>query len=160
MDQELRWSLRRRIMDIGTVNSVDAVGVWFYSLDTNRYLYLLRNDDRHPGCWGLAGGKRESGETLLECMRRECVEELGFFPEYIKISPVEQFTTHDEKFSYHTFVCVIDKEFCPRLNDEHLGYAWIDSGKFPHPMHPGLWNTVKLDAIQSKLKILESYTSQ
>jgi len=54
-----------------------AVGVWFRSSATGRYLYLLRNDTRHPGTWGLPGGKVESGETLLGAMERECIEELG-----------------------------------------------------------------------------------
>ena len=42
---------------------VNAVGIWFYAQDTQRYLYLLRNDPRHPSTWGLAGGKIEEGET-------------------------------------------------------------------------------------------------
>ena len=54
-----------------------AVGVWFRSSATGRYLYLLRNDTRHPGSWGLPGGKVETGETLLGAMERECIEELG-----------------------------------------------------------------------------------
>jgi 8-oxo-dGTP pyrophosphatase MutT (NUDIX family) len=57
--------------------------VWFRSADTGRYLYLLRNDAKHPGSWGLPGGKVESGETLLGGMERECVEELGSFPDYL-----------------------------------------------------------------------------
>ena len=60
---------------------VKAVGVWFYSISTQRYLYLMRNDPKHPNAWGLPGGKIESNETLIEAMNRECVEELGFVPE-------------------------------------------------------------------------------
>ena len=64
---------------------VKAVGVWFYSISTQRYLYLMRNDPKHPNAWGLPGGKIESSETLIEAMNRECIEELGFVPEYIKL---------------------------------------------------------------------------
>lgn len=135
--------------------SLKAVGVWFRSLDTGRYLYLLRNDAKHPGAWGLPGGKLEGTETLLGGMERECIEELGSFPTYLRLIPIEKFTAPDGVFEYHTWVCVVQSEFTPRLNHEHLGYAWIDAGTFPRPMHPGLWNTVNIDAVQKKILLVE-----
>lgn len=148
MDQKLSRNLPRRRVESGTVN---AVGVWFLCNQTNRYLYLLRNDAKHPGAWGLPGGKIETGETLLGGMERECIEELGSFPQYQRLVPIEKFTSADEKFVYHTFVCVVDTEFVPVLNNEHLGYAWIDEGTWPKPLHPGLWSTVNMDTVQNKI---------
>jgi predicted DNA-binding transcriptional regulator AlpA len=49
----------------------------------------------------------------------------------------------------------LSTEFTPRLNHEHLGYAWIDAGTFPRPMHPGLWNTINIDAVQQKILRVE-----
>jgi len=137
-------------------SAVKAVGVWFYSVATHRYLYLMRNDARNPASWGLPGGRVEAGETLLDAMNRECREELGFVPEYFRMIPLEKFTTLDSGFEYHTFFCVVDIEFQPVLNDEHLGYAWIDSGTWPKPMHPGLWSTVNFEAVQNKISVIES----
>ena len=134
---------------------VNAVGVWFYSVDTQRYLYLLRNDPRHPGTWGLPGGKIESGETLIDAMSRECVEELGFVPEYLKLFHLEKFTSADQGFVYHTFFCSVETEFTPKLNNEHIGWAWINSGTWPKPMHPGLWSTVNFDAVKEKISVIE-----
>jgi len=134
---------------------VNAVGVWFYSIDTQRYLYLLRNDPRHPGTWGLPGGKIESGETLIDAMNRECIEEIGFVPDYLKLVPLEKFTSADQGFVYHTFFCSIETEFTPKLNDEHIGWAWINSGSWPKPMHPGLWSTVNFDAVKEKISVIE-----
>jgi 8-oxo-dGTP pyrophosphatase MutT (NUDIX family) len=131
------------------------VGVWFRSQETNRYLYLLRNDSRNPGSWGLPGGKIEPNETLLEGIQRECQEELGSFPGYQYLLPIEKFTSVDEKFEYHTWICIVEREFCPKLNHEHLGYAWIDSGTWPRPMHPGLWNTVNIETIKQKIATVE-----
>lgn len=137
-------------------NTVNAVGVWFYSVDTHRYLYLMRDDPRHPDTWGLPGGKIESGESIMDAIVRECQEELGFMPEYIKLAPLEKFTTVDSGFSYHTFFCSVAEEFQPKLNDEHIGWAWINSGTWPKPMHPGLWSTVNFDAVRHKIVTMES----
>lgn len=141
-------------------SSINAVGVWFYSTSTQRYLYLLRNDPRHPNTWGLPGGKIESGETLIEAMQRECTEELGFVPEYIKLVPLEKFTSADQGFCYHTFFCTVDSEFIPTLNDEHIGWAWIASGTWPKPMHPGLWSTINFDAVKEKIESIERTVQQ
>ena len=134
---------------------VNAVGVWFYSVDTRRYLYLLRNDPRHPGTWGLPGGKIEESETLFDAIMRECTEEMGSMPRHLKLVPVEKFTSADSGFVYHTFFCSVVNEFCPVLNDEHIGWAWINTGSFPKPMHPGLWSTLNFDAVRSKIETIE-----
>ena len=90
-------------------------------------------------------------------MERECIEELGFFPVYQQLIPIEQFTSSDGSFEYHTWVCVIENEFMPVLNHEHSGYAWIVRGKLPKPMHPGLWSTVNIEAVQQKLDTVEQF---
>lgn len=136
-------------------NSVNAVGVWFYSITTQRYLYLMRDDSKHPGAWGLPGGKIEAGESIMDAIVRECQEELGYMPEYFKLVPLEKFTTIDHGFAYHTFFCSVGDEFIPKLNNEHLGWAWINSGTWPKPMHPGLWSTVNFEAVRSKIITIE-----
>lgn len=136
-------------------STINAVGVWFYAVDTGRYLYLMRNDVKHPGAWGLPGGRIESGETLMQAIKRECTEELGAMPDYLRLIPLEKFTTVDGVFAYHTFFCNVVKEFVPVLNHEHLGHAWIASGTWPKPMHPGLWSTVNFEAVQHKISMVE-----
>ena len=86
---------------------------------------------------------------------RSCIEELGSFPAYIKLLPLEKFTSVDGIFEYNTWVCVVEQEFVPVLNDEHVGYAWIDRKHQPKPMHPGLWSTVNIEAVQEKLLLVE-----
>lgn len=138
---------------------VNAVGLWFYSLSTQRYLYLLRNDPKHPGTWGLPGGKIESNETLIQAIHRECQEEMGSMPNYVRLVPLEKFTSADSGFVYHTFFCSVESEFTPELNDEHVGWAWIASGHWPKPMHPGLWSTVNFEAVRDKITVMERSVS-
>ena len=51
-----------------------SAGVFFYSKRTQRYLYLLRTDNKNPGNWGIPGGKVENDETLMEGVEREFME--------------------------------------------------------------------------------------
>lgn len=132
---------------------INSVGVLFCSQDTDRHLFLLRND-RRLSTWGLPGGKVERGETLREALERECREEIQHWPEPAKLFPIEQFTSEDNKFVYHTFYCLVPSEFTPVLNDEHIGYCWIDSGSYPKPLHRGLFNTLNYDTIQQKIAII------
>jgi 8-oxo-dGTP pyrophosphatase MutT (NUDIX family) len=116
----------------------------------------MRNDSKNPNTWGLPGGKCESGETLMDTIERECREELGSFPKYIRLMPLDHFTSADGAFCYHTFFCCVATEFQPRLNDEHLGYAWIDSKTYPKPMHPGLWTTVNFETVKEKIETIKT----
>ena len=143
-----------------TNHIVSAVGIWFYAQSTGRYLYLMRNDIKHPDNWGLPGGKQEAGESLLQTLERECCEELGSMPQYVKLVPLEKFTSADGGFEYNTFFCVVEDEFIPVLNDEHNGYAWLSAGVTLRPIHPGLYSTINFDAVRSKIAVIQQqYTS-
>ena len=128
-----------------------AAGVFFYSKSTNRYLYLLRSDPKNPS-WSIPGGKIEKDETLLEGIERECREEMNFFDQSLKLIPIQKFD--NGTFTYHTFFCQVDNEFIPDLNDEHQGYAWVNTDFYPKPLHPGLFSTVNIDIVIEKLNTL------
>lgn len=129
-----------------------SAGVFFYAQSTNRFLFLLRTDDKNPGNWGIPGGKIEKEESLFEGVERECLEEVGFFPEEAKLIPIQKFVNNT--FTYHTFFCLLKEEFIPLLNEEHSGYCWIDVDSYPKPLHPGLFNTINFDIVQTKIKSL------
>lgn len=128
-----------------------SAGVFFYSTNTKRFFYLLRNDTKNFS-WSIPGGKLENDETLLEGLERECKEEINYFPNDAKLIPIQKFV--NQNFTYHTFFCSIKSEFIPKLNEEHCGYAWVDVDHYPKPLHPGLFSTVNIDLVQEKLKIL------
>lgn len=127
-----------------------SAGIFFYCNGTKRFLYLLRSDSNYS--WGVPGGKIEKDESLFEGLERECVEEIGYFPKNAKLIPIQKFVNNS--FTYHTFFCSVNEEFIPKLNDEHIGYAWVGNNQHPKPMHPGLFSTINIDIVKEKIKTL------
>ena len=130
-------------------------GALIYSRSTHRYLFLLRNQKRHAGSWGLVGGGVEPGESPTAALQREIQEEIGSIS-YEKIIPLEKFTSDNGTFEYHTYVIPVDSEFVPVLNDEHRGYAWTSIDDHPKPLHPGVWRTFNFRVVLEKIKTVEN----
>lgn len=134
-------------------------GALIYSIKTKRYLFLLRNQKRHAGSWGLVGGGVEIGETPAEALHREVIEEIGSI-QVQKIIPLEKFTSETNNFQYHTYLLLVDEEFIPILNYEHRGYAWTKLEDHPKPLHPGVWRTFNFKSIIDKIKTVETVIHQ
>ena len=133
---------------------IKAAGALFLSIETKRFLFLMRADDTYTDTWATVGGRAEIGETVIESLGREIREEIGFLPLVRKTIPVDLFVSNDGKFEFHTFVCLVDKEFIPNLNSEHKGYAWCSLDATPKPLHPGLYNSMNSKVIKEKLKTI------
>jgi 8-oxo-dGTP pyrophosphatase MutT (NUDIX family) len=101
------------------------------------------------------GGKLDPDERVIDALIREINEEIGVDLASNKIRPIEKFTSENEKFSYHTFVIVVNEEFIPTLNHEHSGYCWVPLENYPKPLHPGVWRTFKFDAVIDKIRTIE-----
>lgn len=127
-------------------------GALFYALDSRRFLFLHRNNGKRKNLWGLVGGTNEDKETPWEGLRREVEEEIGFLPDIVKTMPLETFISNDELFHYHTYICIVQNEFLPKLNFEHNGYAWVSFTKWPRPLHDGVRNTLTSKVNQRKLQ--------
>jgi 8-oxo-dGTP pyrophosphatase MutT (NUDIX family) len=134
-------------------------GALIYSASTKRYLFLLRNQKRHAGSWGLVGGGVELGESPAQALHREIQEEIGTV-NINKIIPLEKFTSDNNNFEYHTYLITVDNEFVPQLNNEHRGYAWTSIDDHPKPLHPGVWRTFSFKSIVDKIKTVETVIDQ
>lgn len=132
---------------------IEAAGALIYCTSTKRFLWLMRAHT-YNNTWGLAGGKKECNETILECLEREMFEELGMHIEKEKVIPLETFTSNDTNFFYYSYIVTINSEFIPILNDEHCGYAWLDSQTFPKPLHPGAWNSINDPDVYDKIRTI------
>ena len=134
------------------MSKIICSGALFYTLDTQRFLFLHRTQSRQADVWGLVGGTNESEEIPYQALIREIKEEIGECPSIVKSIPLETFASNDEKFNFHTYLCVVESEFIPKLNGEHNGYAWVSFGKWPKPLHQGLRNTLQSKSNLTKLQ--------
>lgn len=132
-----------------------AAGVLFLAKDTGRCLLQLRNSNKRcKNTWGFWGGMLEQGETAYDCIHRELSEEIGFVPELQKLNPIDVFQSRDKNFYYYSFVAVVDAEFSPKLNDESAGYAWVNIGVWPQPLHNGARLTLCKNGGMEKLNTI------
>ena len=124
------------------MNSIICSGALFYTLDTQRFLFLHRTQSKQPNVWGLVGGTNETEEIPYQALLREIKEEIGFVPKIIKIHPLDIYQSNDGHFMYHTFVIVTPTEFEPNINHESQDYCWSKLRKLPRPLHQGARKTL------------------
>jgi 8-oxo-dGTP pyrophosphatase MutT (NUDIX family) len=132
-----------------------AVGALFYAKNTQRVLFLMRNNTRTKNTWGMVSGKLDPNEAVMAGLQREINEELGCNPDILKIIPIDIYTSEDAGFTFYSYIFVIENEFLPILNSENAGYCWVTLDKHPKPLHPGLWNSINTDVISKKIKFIE-----
>lgn len=147
-------------MAIGFMTNIHCAGAIFLAKNTQRFLFLLRSQGRTANTWGFAGGKVEPGDsTPYDALLREIAEEVGQVPQIIKTVPVELYQSPDEHFYYNTYVLIVDDEFIPVLNSEHIGYAWVSYDHWPKPLHQGVRTTLGSKTTRTKLETILSVIS-
>ena len=129
-------------------------GALLYAKSTRRVLLLQKAHGKHQGTWGLVGGTNLTGENPWQGLLREVHEEVGEVPNIIKTIPLETFVSNDKVFNFHTYLCVIESEFIPKLSEEHIAYAWSDINYAPKPLHQGLRNSFNSKTIKNKLQTI------
>jgi len=129
-------------------------GALFYAKSTRRFLLLQKAHGKHQGTWGLVGGTNLENENPWQGLQREVQEEIGFSPDVVKTIPLETFVSNDKVFNFHTYLCVIDKEFVPTLSNEHMAYSWSTVDWAPKPLHQGLRNSFNNKMIRTKLQTI------
>ena len=92
-----RVEMRRRYPEM----PVPAVGALV--VDGDRVLLVLRRNPPYAGQWSIPGGVQEVGETLIEAVRREVVEETGLSVGDIGLLDVGDLLEYDKegRVEYH-----------------------------------------------------------
>lgn len=150
----MRASTNRETGDLAFKDNIVCSGALFYAKTTRRFLLLQKAQGKHQGSWGLVGGTTESEETPWQGLVREIQEEIGAVPEILKTIPIETFVSNDKIFNFHTYLCIIEKEFVPTLSLEHSGWAWSTLDYAPKPLHQGLRNSFSNRIIRTKLQTI------
>lgn len=127
-------------------------GALIYAKSTKRFLLLQKAGGKHAGTWGLVGGKTEQGENPWQGLSREIQEEIGISLDIVKTIPLETFVSSDEAFHFHTYLCVVNDEFIPKLSKEHCAYAWSTIDYAPKPLHQGLKSSFSNKTTKTKLQ--------
>jgi mutator protein MutT len=100
-----------------------------------RYLIAKRKADTHlGGLWEFPGGKREPGESLEDCLRRELREELG-----IDVTPPVHFHVIRHEYpektvELHFFRCAISRGEAAALDCEEV--RWVMPGEMANYEFP------------------------
>lgn len=134
-----------------------AAGALFLCARTGRKLLNLRA--RHKSqklTWALWGGMANANETVVECLKRELQEEMGTVPPIDKIYPFDIYESRDQQFRFYSFVCVVNQEFSPTINQEACGWGWFDLEVWPTPLHYDLKKAMANQRAQSLLEIIRS----
>jgi 8-oxo-dGTP pyrophosphatase MutT (NUDIX family) len=127
-------------------------GALIYAKQTGRFLLIQKAHGKHMGTWGLVGGTNLQDENPWQGLQREIAEEIGSVPSIIKTIPLETFVSNDRVFNFHTYLCVVEKEFIPTLSSEHIAYSWATMDYAPKPLHQGLRNSFSNKTIRMKLQ--------
>jgi len=131
-------------------------GAFIFCTKTKRFLFLLRSKGKFANTWGIVGGGIETNESVLDCLEREILEELGGKITDAKFIPLENFVSTNGKFAYQSFLVNVEEEFLPELNNEHDGFCWAPIEHSPIPLHPGVFRTLKHPKVLEKLKVKTS----
>jgi 8-oxo-dGTP diphosphatase len=113
---------------------VIEVAVGLVSRD-GRYLIARRKPGVHlAGFWEFPGGKREAGETLEECLRRELFEELSIC---IDVPIPFQIIRHqyaEKTVELHFFHCRIETGDATAIDCTEVRWVWPhELGDFTFP---------------------------
>lgn len=79
----------------------------------NRIILQLRDDVEgiyYQACWGLIGGAAYEGESPVECMVRECIEEIGWRPSYLR--KVLEISEHCHETVFVSYIGFVNSLHC------------------------------------------------
>lgn len=95
--------------------------------DTNKYLLLQRSITSGDFAkWHFLCGSVDDGEDLVDAVKREVKEEVGYT---LVEDPIEIETKKFDGYDFTYFGVVVQKQFIPNLNHENISYAWVGSIK-------------------------------
>ena len=117
-------------------------GCLIYCTTTDKFFLLHRNDPNPT--WSLVSGGINEGETPLEGLKREIVEELSINPEIVKYEFVDtEITPNNKDGLFYYFKGYTTNEFKAKLDHENLSYGWFSMDELPESLYPRFIDKLK-----------------
>ena len=117
----------------------DREGVYFIPYQNNRVGVV-----QTPKGYFLLGGGLKNGESHLQCIKRECIEEVGCLP-YVEgcLCSAEAYVTHSTIGHFHPIQTyyygeLSEREFIPTESDHVL--CWMEYGLIKGKMFAQMQN--------------------
>lgn len=144
---------------------IPCVDVFLFNPANKSYLLVLRNDPPAKNFWWPPGGPVYKGETLAECAKRKCCEELGLKQSDVfairNIGVAETFFP-DSTWSTQThaintlYLAVLTADEAPSLDKTCQKYKWMPVDTFPENEDPYVKNIYALATMTLARMALEA----
>lgn len=132
---------------------IPCVDVFLFNPASKSYLLVLRKDPPAKNFWWPPGGRVYKGETLAECAKRKCLEELGLKPSDVmaikNLGVVETFfpdsAWNTQTHTINTLYLVrLNSEVVPNLDNTCQNYKWVPIDTIPECEDPYVKNIYNL----------------
>lgn len=114
----------------------------------NKVLLCKRREDipntMLPLYWSVPAGYVESGEEIKQAAIRETFEETQIKLKKDKVKFLSAFPAHGDNGVFYDYVCEIDEEIEPILDEEHSDWGYFTKDEIPTPITDEMRNDVNL----------------
>lgn len=115
-------------------------GVLLICEETNNFLLLKRcKEASNPGTWSIVSGGIEKGESTLEGVKRELMEETQIDSKDIRY---ELFEKQYDICNFDFYLGYCPKEYQCNLDPENDDWGWFNMENLPKPLFPTLYSSL------------------
>ena len=109
--------------------NVPRVVVGALIFDHDQRLFLMRSSGKFEDQWIIPGGKVDFGESLIEGLHREILEETNLSIRDVQFCGVRELIQPDRHFIFHEYKAVAANPQEVRLNAEATEHVWVNQAQ-------------------------------